>query len=69
MNNIFCICIESDLLIREIIENFRKQNFFVGSLKLRQLVNHINSIAETIYSNLDCNELEEELDQILPALL
>lgn len=55
MNNIFCICIESDLLIREIIENFRKQNFFVGSLKLRQLVNHINSIAETIYSNLDCN--------------
>jgi hypothetical protein len=69
MNNIFCICIESDLLIREIIENFRKQNFFVGSLKLRQLVNHINSIAETIYSNLDCNELAEELDQILPALL
>ena len=59
----------SDLLIREIIENFRKQNFFVGSLKLRQLVNHINSIAETIYSNLDCNELAEELDQILPALL
>lgn len=56
-------------MINEIVANYRKQNFFVGSLKLSALLKNINSVVEVIFSREDCRDPAGELEQILPALL
>lgn len=57
------------LLICEIVDNYRKQKFFVGSSKLSILLKNMNSIADYILSGTDYREYMGELEQILPALL
>ena len=69
MNDIFENNKQNLLLINEIVANYRKQNFFVGSLKLSALLKNINSVVEVIFSREDCRDLAGELEQILPALL
>lgn len=69
MNDIFENNKQNLLLINEIVDNYRKQNFFVGSLKLSALLKNINSVVEVIFSREDCRDLTGELEQILPALL
>ena len=69
MNDIFENNKQNLLLINEIVANYRKQNFFVGSLKLSALLKSINSVVEVIFSREDCRDLAGELKQILPALL
>ena len=69
MNDIFENNKQSLLMINEIVDNYRKQNFFVGSSKLSTLLKNINSVVEVIFSREDCRDLTGELEQILPALL
>ena len=69
MNEIFENNKQSLLMINEIVDNYRKQNFFVGSSKLSALLRNINSVVEVIFSREDCRDLTGELEQILPALL
>lgn len=69
MNDIFENNKQNLLLINEIVANYRKQKFFVGSLKLSALLKNINSVVEVIFSREDCRDLAGELEQILPALL
>lgn len=49
MNDIFENNKQNLLLINEIVANYRKQNFFVGSLKLSALLKNINSVVEVIF--------------------
>ena len=44
MNDIFENNKQNLLLINEIVANYRKQNFFVGSLKLSALLKNINQM-------------------------
>ena len=69
MNDIFENNKQNLLLINEIVANYRKQKFFVGSLKLSALLKNINSVVEVIFSREDCRDLARELEQVLPALL
>ena len=57
MNDIFENNKQNLLLINEIVANYRKQNFFVGSLKLSALLKNINSVVEVIFSREDCRDL------------
>ena len=69
MNEIFEKNKQNLLLINEIVDAYRKQNFFAGSLKLSALLKNLNSVVEVIFSREDCRNLAGELEQILPALL
>ena len=60
---------QSIQLSYDIVENFRKQNFFIGTGKFMHLLQNLNSIAEYIFLQKDCKELAEELQLILPVLL
>lgn len=69
MNEIFEKNKQNLLLINEIVDAYRKQNFFAGSLKLSALLKNLNYVVEVIFSREDCRDLAGELEQILPALL
>ena len=56
-------------LICEVVQDFRKQNFFMGASKFSQLLKYLDKIAQFIFLNEDCETIAEELHQILPALL
>lgn len=68
MNKLFENNRQCLLLICEIVDNFRKQHFFVGSKKISELLKNMNPIAESIFSQAEYKEYTEELEQILPAL-
>lgn len=61
MNDIFEKNKQNLLLINEIVDNYRKQNFFIGSSKLSTLSKNINSVVEVIFSREDCRDLAGEL--------
>ncbi len=67
--NLFYINQQSIQLSYDIVENFRKQNFFIGTGKLTHLLQNLNAVAEYIFLQEDCKALAEELQLILPALL
>ncbi len=67
--NLFYINQQSIQLSYDIVENFRKQNFFIGTGKLTHLLQNLNAIAGYIFLQEDCKALAEELQLILPALL
>ena len=69
MNEIFEKNKQNLLLINEIVDAYRKQNFFAGSLKLSALLKNLNYVVEVIFSREECRDLAGELEQILPALL
>lgn len=60
---------QSIQLSSDIVECFRKQNFFIGAGKLTHLLQNLNAVAGYIFLQEDCKELAEELQLILPALL
>ena len=60
---------QSIQLSYDIVENFRKQNFFIGTGKFTHLLQNLNAVAGYIFLQEDCKELAEELQLILPALL
>lgn len=66
---LFYINQQSISLSLMISDNLRKQNFFNGTRGLTCLLKNLNYIAEYVFSNEDYNELSEEMQLILPALL
>ena len=53
MNDIFENNKQNLLLINEIVANYRKQNFLVGSMKLSALLKKNNNVVEVIISSED----------------
>ena len=66
MNEIFENNKQNLLLINEIVDNYRKQNFFIGSSKLSTLSKNINSVVEVVYSREGCRDLTGELVKMYP---
>lgn len=69
IKELFAKNMESLLLIPEIVEDFRRQMFFMGTTKMSTLLQNINETAEYILIQKEQPEWQEELVQILPALL
>lgn len=69
IKELFTKNMESLLLIPEIVEDFRRQMFFMGTTKMSTLLQNINETAEYILTQKGKPEWQEELVQILPALL
>lgn len=60
---------QSIKLSYEIVESFRKQNFYIATSKLTKLLGNLDTVAGYIFSQEDFKELADELQLILPALL
>lgn len=60
---------QSIKLSYEIVESFRKQNFYIATSKLIKLLGNLDTVAGYIFSQEDFKELADELQLILPALL
>lgn len=60
---------QSIKLSYEIVESFRKQNFYIATSKLTKLLGNLDTVAGYIFSQEDYKSLADELQLILPALL
>lgn len=60
---------QSIKLSYEIVESFRKQNFYIATSKLTKLLGYLDTVAGYIFSQEDYKSLADELQLILPALL
>ena len=60
---------QSIKLSYEIVESFRKQNFYIATSKLTKLLGNLDTVAGYIFSQEDFKELAGELQLILPTLL
>lgn len=60
---------QSIKLSYEIVESFRKQNFYIATSELTKLLGNLDTVAGYIFSQEDYKSLAEELQLILPALL
>lgn len=60
---------QSITLSYEIVESFRKQNFYIATSKLTKLLGNLDTVAGYIFSQEDFKELAGELQLILPTLL
>lgn len=60
---------QSIKLSYEIVESFRKQNFYIATSKLTKLFGNLDTVAGYIFSQEDFKELAGELQLILPTLL
>ena len=60
---------QSITLSHEIVESFRKQNFYIATSKLKKLLGNLDTIAGYIFSQEDSKSLADELQLILPTLL
>lgn len=68
-SNLFYNNQQSIKLSYEIVESFRKQNFYIATSKLTKLLGNLDTVAGFIFSQEDCKMLADELQLILPALL
>ena len=60
---------QSIKLSYEIVESFRKQNFYIATSKLTKLLGNLDTVAGYIFSQENYKSLADELQLILPALL
>lgn len=60
---------QSIKLSYEIVESFRKQNFYIATSELTKLLGNLDTVAGYIFSQEDYKSLADELQLILPALL
>ena len=60
---------QSIKLSYEIVESFRKQDFYIATSKLTKLLGNLDTVAGYIFSQEDYKSLADELQLILPALL
>lgn len=67
-SNLFYNNQQSIKLSYEIVESFRKQNFYIATSKLTKLLGNLDTVAGFIFSQEDCKMLADELQLILPAL-
>ena len=68
-SNLFYNNQQSIKLSYEIVESFRKQNFYIATSKLTKLLGNLDTVAGFIFSQEDCKMFADELQLILPALL
>ena len=60
---------QSIKLSYEIVESFRKQNFYIATSKLTKLLGNLDTVAGYIFSQENYKSLADDLQLILPALL
>lgn len=68
-NDLFFNNQQSIKLSYEIVENFRKQSFYIATSKLTKLLGNLDTVAGYIFSQENYKSLADELQLILPALL